>query len=77
MHWTTRRTLPAIAAHGHTQLDNELTEALARDMTLAEATRQFQAALEAHRTNSDEDTQTELDQAENAMNTAWLEHTTA
>jgi hypothetical protein len=46
-------------------------------VTLAEATRQYQAVLEYVRTQDpDEDDELALEEAEKAMNTAWLEHTT-
>jgi hypothetical protein len=52
-------------------------------VTLAEATRQYQAVLEYLRAEygpeylPDPEDQTALDEAERAMNTAWMEHTTA
>jgi hypothetical protein len=42
---------------------------------LREANRIAQIALEHHRTNPDEDTEAELDQAMAARDAAWLAHT--
>jgi hypothetical protein len=45
-------------------------------MTLAEATRQYQAILEYVRsTEPDEDDSTALEEAEREMNATWLKHT--
>jgi hypothetical protein len=47
-------------------------------MNLSEATRQYQAVLEYVRgQDADEDDELALQEAEQAMNIAWLEHTTA
>lgn len=44
-------------------------------MKLAEATRQYQDALEADRQHDDEDTAAQLADAERVMNAEWLRHT--
>lgn len=45
-------------------------------MDAAEATRQYQNALEAHRRHDDDATFADLEAAEQAMNAAWLRATT-